>query len=548
MQQSFEVGTPALQDQTITFLAIGDRLTTDAPFDISATASSGLAVSFTIISGPASISGNTISLDGVTGTVVVQADQAGNGTYNPAPSVQQSFEVGTPALLDQTITFPAIADRLTTDAPFDISATASSGLAMSFSIVSGPASISGNTITLDGVTGTIIVEASQGGNGTYNPAPSVQQSFEVGTPALLDQTITFPAIGDRLTTDAPFDISATASSDLAVSFSIISGPVSINENTITLDGITGTVVVQADQAGNGTYNAAPSVQQSFEVSASPNNALIDLELNMTAESTVLNIWNVNTFTLSASNNGAITATAIKIDFPVPDGFAYIEGIAAQGDYNGWLQEWNIASLEAGEVATMTLELFVLQNTEAVAVYSQVVAVGEDDFDSTPNNNEGPIPLEDDEAAVVLSPPGSSFGESNEASQLQIDYCGGEIPEDSGHIDYFNQLKIYEQTIEEAALRMQNLNQNSTASEPKIIVYPNPVSEQEELNIMVAWPVVEPLYVQVLDIHGRVLKRFKHQLKQHSDSLSLSLTDFPVGIYILNFVGENQHYSKRIIKQ
>src|SRR2546426_5755180 len=40
---------------------------------------------------------------------------------------------------NQTITFGTLADKLVTDAPFDVTATASSGLAVTFSIVSGPA-------------------------------------------------------------------------------------------------------------------------------------------------------------------------------------------------------------------------------------------------------------------------------------------------------------------------------------------------------------------------------------------------------------------------
>ena len=84
------------QNQTISFPSIPNKLTTDGPFSISATASSGLAVNFTIVSGPATISGNTITLNGTPGTVSVQANQSGNGDYNPAPSVTRTFNVTAP--------------------------------------------------------------------------------------------------------------------------------------------------------------------------------------------------------------------------------------------------------------------------------------------------------------------------------------------------------------------------------------------------------------------------------------------------------------------
>ena len=57
-------------------------------------------------------------------------------------------------------------------------ATASSGLPVSLGIVTGPATLSGNIITLTG-WGTVVVRASQAGNAMYAAAPSVDQSFAV---------------------------------------------------------------------------------------------------------------------------------------------------------------------------------------------------------------------------------------------------------------------------------------------------------------------------------------------------------------------------------
>ncbi len=84
------------QNQTISFNSIPDKLTTDNAFNISATASSGLPVSFSIASGPATISGNTITLTGQEGTVIVRANQIGNINYYPAAQQTQSFLVTAP--------------------------------------------------------------------------------------------------------------------------------------------------------------------------------------------------------------------------------------------------------------------------------------------------------------------------------------------------------------------------------------------------------------------------------------------------------------------
>jgi hypothetical protein len=57
---------------------------------LTATASSGLPVSFVLISGPASLTGSTLSI-GAQGSVVVQADQPGDSAYLAAPSVQRTI-------------------------------------------------------------------------------------------------------------------------------------------------------------------------------------------------------------------------------------------------------------------------------------------------------------------------------------------------------------------------------------------------------------------------------------------------------------------------
>ncbi|MGI9244369.1 MAG: hypothetical protein ACR2RV_26455, partial [Verrucomicrobiales bacterium] len=81
---------------------------------------------------------------------------------------------------------------------------------------------------------------------------------------LLDQTIDFPALADRTFGDGSFDLAATASSDLPVEFSLVSGPATIDGATVTITGA-GVVVVRAEQAGDAVFDPAPPVEQSFSV-------------------------------------------------------------------------------------------------------------------------------------------------------------------------------------------------------------------------------------------------------------------------------------------
>ncbi len=82
----------------------------------------------------------------------------------------------------QAISFPQIPNKLITDVPFNLEATASSGLEVEYQILSGPATVNGSEITLDGTVGEVVVEASQPGDGTYDAAVPIVNSFQVLDP------------------------------------------------------------------------------------------------------------------------------------------------------------------------------------------------------------------------------------------------------------------------------------------------------------------------------------------------------------------------------
>lgn len=83
----------------------------------------------------------------------------------------------------QSISFPQVIPKLITDAPFELEAEASSGLPVSYEVISGPATVSGSTMTLDGTAGTVVVRASQAGDMTYSAAADVEISIAVVDPA-----------------------------------------------------------------------------------------------------------------------------------------------------------------------------------------------------------------------------------------------------------------------------------------------------------------------------------------------------------------------------
>ena len=88
-----------------------------------------------------------------------------------------------------------------------------------------------------------------------------------GTAALTvsraDQTITFGALSTKIFGDSDFAINATASSNLAVTFSA-SGRCSVTGSTVHLGGA-GSCTVTASQAGDSNYNPAPAIPQSVTI-------------------------------------------------------------------------------------------------------------------------------------------------------------------------------------------------------------------------------------------------------------------------------------------
>lgn len=266
VQQSFLV---TKTDQTITFTSTAPSSATyqGPTYTPTATATSGLTVAFAIdpsSSGVCTINGvGVVSFTGV-GTCTINATQAGNTVYNPAPFVQQSFTVGKAA---QTITWNGpLPAKTFGDAPFTLSpqATASSGLPVAYStFVTDVCTVSGTTVTIVGA-GACTIAANQPGNSLYLPATQVIMGFGVSRAS---QTITLAQPASP----------ATALTTATLSFSASSGlPVSISTNDVcSVSGTTvtylkaGNCLLMAAQAGNANYAPAPFVGRTVTVDPAP---------------------------------------------------------------------------------------------------------------------------------------------------------------------------------------------------------------------------------------------------------------------------------------
>jgi hypothetical protein len=277
-------GTLIIQraNQQITFGALPNRTVGDADFNVIATASSNLAVSFSA-GGNCSVTGAQVQIMGG-GSCTITASQDGNPNFNPATPVSREFTI---ARLNQQITFKALPDKKFGDADFVLSASTPSKLTVSFS-ASGNCSVTGTQVHINGA-GQCTITASQDGNSDYNPATPVARAFTINK---ADQQITFEALPDKKFGDADFNVIATASSNLAVSFSA-GGNCTVTGTLVHITGA-GSCTITASQDGNSDYNPATAVirtvtiaraDQQITFEALPDQKFGDADFNVIATAT-----------------------------------------------------------------------------------------------------------------------------------------------------------------------------------------------------------------------------------------------------------------------
>ena len=186
---------------------------------------------------------------------------------NRSAAATYAWTINAVSPIAQTIAF-ANPGAQTVGTPLTLTATATSGLAVSFaSTTAGVCTVSGTQATFL-AAGTCTIDATQAGNSTYAAAAMVAQSFTANAAPLTAQTIAFANPGAQ-TVGTPLTLAATATSGLAVSFASTTAGVCTVSGTQATFLAAGTCTIDATQAGNSTYAAAAMVAQSFTANAAP---------------------------------------------------------------------------------------------------------------------------------------------------------------------------------------------------------------------------------------------------------------------------------------
>ena len=202
------------------------------------TSTSGQVVTLTLGAGSvsASLTGTapsySLSSVAVSGNLVFEASVPAYG-YHAAATLTRSMDV---TKNNQSITFPELtpvtyASGLTQTLGASTNAI---GLSVSYTVVNGPGSVAGNTLTITG-PGEIIIRASQAGDGSYNPASDVQRTLTVNpaaplvtsfmpTSAARGETVTITGENFHNLTDVSFGGTSAASFTVVNTTTIIAVP------------------------------------------------------------------------------------------------------------------------------------------------------------------------------------------------------------------------------------------------------------------------------------------------------------------------------------
>jgi sugar lactone lactonase YvrE len=276
----------------------------------------------TFLNGTATLGTGTLNSSGAA-TLAVSTLPVGANSITASYAGDSHYAASTSTAVSQTITQATPTVKLTSSsstpsygASVTLTATLTGAAAGAkptgtVTFLNGTATLGTGAVNSGGVVtlavtslpvGKDSITASYGGDGNYAAAVSSATTVTVGKAS---QTITFTPVAASVTYGvAPMTLAATASSGLAVTFSA-TGPATVNGTTLTITGA-GTVVVTANQAGNGNYSAAPAASQTIKVAKATPTAALKASATAIAPNTPV--------TFTATFTGAATAPTGTVTF------------------------------------------------------------------------------------------------------------------------------------------------------------------------------------------------------------------------------------------
>jgi len=125
---------------------------------------------------------------------------------------------------------------------------------------------------------------------------------------------------------------------------------------------------------------------------------IDLALSMEVGNPLFPKFTATTIVLTIENQSNTDATNVIVSFPVLE-----QGVVraneegdevSAGTYDIFSGDWTVGTVGANSSEQLILELYAVENP--IDLYAQVTAADQEDTDSSPNNGNGTMAIEDDE--------------------------------------------------------------------------------------------------------------------------------------------------------
>ncbi len=519
----------AKASQQISAEKIPDKNTLDPPFLLSAESSADLEVTYTVLQGPAQIFGNSVVLNGTAGEVIIEYNQPGDSIYANAQPLKDTFKV---SRISQFISFTTLEDISINQNTVTLEASSSSGLPIQFSLIDGPASLIGNTLSIERVSDTIIVEAFQEGNKSFAPASPVRQSFFVNK---LGQTLSLPPIGTKTVLDPPFALNAFSNSGLSLDYEV-EGPGRVSNDTLYLLGKPGEIEISIWQVGNAGFEPSDTTFQSFSVTKVSQEILFfaipNLELNQ------------KPLRLRAETN-----TPNKVKYTAIDG-----PITVRNDTLFLTGEEGVAEVEA-RIPGDSLYIETSQNRR----FTISKAFQEIRFSSIPDklisdapfvldlqtNSELPITVNLIKGPALLS--GIAIFLTGEPGEVELvaSQEGNDIYQAATPVNRVFQ--VIDTSLE--------VNDSLTTSIPtgieqslKLRVFPNPT--ESKIQVLTRTEIPLGLNLLLYSSSGKELMQKSFPVKQQVHSHDLDLRNLPSGIYLLRIEdndGKGLHANSLIVK-
>jgi sugar lactone lactonase YvrE len=292
-----------------------------------------------------------------------------DSALNNSSSKQTVQLSGTALQVMQTITFPTIPTQTYGGTPYALNATASSGLSVTYAVTSGPATLSGSTLTVTGV-GPVTVQASQAGNVEYAAATPVPQTFTVNpanTTTTVNSSLNPSLYGAAVTFTANVVAVAPGGGTPTGTVQFMDGAISLGSGTLIggTEPLTTSSLAPGNHSITAVYGGVPDFVSSTSTGL----------LQIVNQAPAITSTNATTFTVGTTGSYTVTATGfpaptVTESGALPSGVTFAAGVLSGKPAAGTGGIYMITFTASNGISPNAVQSFMLTVNQAPAITSK----------------------------------------------------------------------------------------------------------------------------------------------------------------------------------